>query len=72
MPPKQPLATARLSWNSCYACGEKLGNNKEDPYMRYLMTGGAGFIGSNIVEELLQRGQHVRVLDNFLLDGERI
>jgi nucleoside-diphosphate-sugar epimerase len=32
---------------------------------KYLITGGAGFIGSNIAEELIKRGDSVRVLDNF-------
>ena len=33
--------------------------------MRYLVTGGAGFIGSNTVDELVRRGHSVVVLDNL-------
>jgi nucleoside-diphosphate-sugar epimerase len=31
----------------------------------YLVTGGAGFIGSSIAESLLAKGERVRILDNF-------
>ena len=31
----------------------------------YVVTGGGGFIGSHIVEELLRRGETTKVIDNF-------
>ena len=36
----------------------------------YLVTGGAGFIGSHLTEELVRRGERVRVVDN-LVTGKR-
>ncbi len=37
---------------------------------RYLVTGGAGFIGSHIAEELVREGFSVRIVDNFLTGKE--
>jgi nucleoside-diphosphate-sugar epimerase len=36
----------------------------------YLVTGGAGFIGSHLAEDLVRRGHHVRVADS-LITGKR-
>jgi nucleoside-diphosphate-sugar epimerase len=37
----------------------------------YLVTGGAGFIGSHLAEELVRRGHRVRVLDNLSTGKQR-
>jgi CDP-paratose 2-epimerase len=35
----------------------------------YLVTGGCGFVGSNLTAELIRRGQRVLVVDNFMRPG---
>jgi UDP-N-acetylglucosamine/UDP-N-acetyl-alpha-D-glucosaminouronate 4-epimerase len=37
----------------------------------YLVTGGAGFIGSHLAEELGRRGERVRIVDNFITGKRR-
>jgi len=46
-------------------------NHQQELLMsRYLITGGAGFIGSSIAEKLINDGHYVRVLDNFFSGKE--
>jgi len=37
--------------------------------MAYLVTGGCGFVGSNLTAELIRRRKHVLVVDNFTRPG---
>jgi UDP-glucose 4-epimerase len=39
--------------------------------MKILITGGAGFIGSNLTEELVRLGHEVTVMDNFFLGSKQ-
>ncbi|MFT6604390.1 MAG: CDP-paratose 2-epimerase, partial [Bacteriovoracaceae bacterium] len=37
--------------------------------MKYLITGGCGFLGSNLAAEVLKRGEELVVFDNLYRDG---
>lgn len=40
--------------------------------MRYLITGGCGFLGSNLAQEVLARGEELLILDNLSRKGSEI
>jgi nucleoside-diphosphate-sugar epimerase len=58
LPRRQPATDAIVGRLAAALAGRTLG-------MRYVVTGGAGFIGSNTVDELVKRGHSVVVLDDL-------
>ena len=51
-------------------CRPRVAIRLPDSMAQYLVTGGAGFIGSHLAEELVRRGHRVRVVDS-LITGKR-
>jgi nucleoside-diphosphate-sugar epimerase len=40
--------------------------------MKILVTGGAGYVGTSLIPQLLDSGYHVRVLDNLMFGGDQL
>ncbi|KAL6011216.1 UDP-glucuronic acid decarboxylase 1 [Asimina triloba] len=67
--PADPHPVIRVSGadsrNLFYRNGRRVPPGVRKPPLRIVVTGGAGFVGSHLVDKLIARGDHVIVIDNF-------
>jgi UDP-glucuronate decarboxylase len=64
----QLLNTERVDTSSKYPPVKKIA---EGSILRILVTGGAGFVGSNLVDRLMMAGHHVVVVDNMFTGRQK-
>jgi hypothetical protein len=61
----EPRAPILLRRPLSYTLGSGSPRTKHESFMRVLVTGGAGFIGSHTVDRLVSLGHEVRILDSL-------
>ena len=64
----QLISSAKMDVNQKYPPIKQL---PEGQILRILVTGGAGFVGSNLVDRLMMAGHHVVVVDNMFTGRQK-